>query len=151
MKTLCLSILFFLSLSCAPAWAVVVTRVVDGDTLVLDDGRRVRLIGVDTPETVHPKKPVECFGPQAKEFTKREIAGEDITLTYDRERVDKYNRTLAYVFRKKDGLFLNAELIRGGYARAYIRFPFRLRTHFQLLERRAIRGKRGLWQACPSN
>jgi len=117
-----------------------VTRAVDGDTLLLDNGERVRLIGVDTPETVHPHKPVEPLGVKASAFAKREIEGEKVQLEYDpvNARInhkDKYGRTLAYVYRVSDDFFLNAELIKQGFSSAYTRFPFKYKDKFLALER----------------
>ena len=100
-----------------------VERVVDGDTLVLDGGERVRLIGVDTPETVHPKKPVERFGKEASGFTQKLAEGKRVRLEYDAERTDRYGRTLAYVFLE-DGRLLNLEIIEQGYGHAYTKYPF---------------------------
>src|SRR4030066_595806 len=79
------------------------TRVIDGDTIVVTIGgqeEKVRLIGVDTPETVHPNKPVEYFGKEASEFTRRMVEGKQVSLEYDWQRKDKYGRTLAYVYLK---------------------------------------------------
>ncbi len=90
-----------------------VTRVVDGDTLVLDGGERIRLIGVDTPETVHPQKPVEYFGKEASAFTRRMADGQEVRLEYDQQRRDRYGPTLAYVWLPDDSL-LNLEIIRRG-------------------------------------
>ena len=104
-------------------WRTVV-RVIDGDTLELDGGERVRLIGVDTPESVDPRRPVQYFGKEASAFTRRMAQGKRARLEYDRERQDRYQRTLAYV-HLEDGTFLNAEIIRQGYGHAYTRFPFR--------------------------
>jgi micrococcal nuclease len=80
-----------------------VKRVIDGDTIMLESGERVRLIGVNTPETVHPKKAVEAFGKEASAFTKRTVEGKLVRLEFDplaggREQKDRYKRTLAYVF-----------------------------------------------------
>jgi len=93
-----------------------VTRVIDGDTLVLDGGERVRLIGVDTPETVHPQKPVEYFGKEASEFTRRTAEGRRVRLEYDQGtgRQDRYGRTLAYVYLE-DGQLLNLKIIEGDW------------------------------------
>jgi len=93
-----------------------VTRVVDGDTIVLSPNDKVRLIGVDTPETVHPKKIVQCYGKEAKEFTQNAVSEQKIRLVLDdahagRRHKDRYGRTLGYVYLQ-DGMMLNAELIR---------------------------------------
>src|SRR3989338_7085144 len=89
------------------AWRTVV-RVVDGDTIVLDGDEKVRLIGVDTPETVDPRKPVQYFGKEASEFTRRMAEGKRVRLEFDQDTKDRYGRTLAYVYLE-DGTFLNAE------------------------------------------
>ncbi|MDA9101164.1 thermonuclease family protein [Omnitrophica bacterium] len=123
-----------------------VARAVDGDTLVLSNGERVRLIGVDTPETKHPLKPVEYFGKEASAFTKREIEGREVRLEYDWEKTDKYGRTLAYVYRASDDFFINAEIIKQGYGHAYTRFPFKHMEEFSEYERLAREGEVGLWK-----
>ncbi|MDP3921705.1 MAG: thermonuclease family protein [Candidatus Omnitrophota bacterium] len=120
-------------------------RAVDGDTLILASGERIRLIGVDTPETVHPNKPVEYFGKQASAFTKREIEGRDVILKYDVQRKDKYGRTLAYVYRVDDGFFLNEEIIKQGYGHAYTKFPFKYMDQFRNAESEARTNQSGLW------
>ena len=124
--------------------AQVVERVVDGDTIVVRGVGRVRLIGVDTPETVHPSRPVEFFGREASAFAKRLLDGQRVRLEYDREPTDRYGRTLAYV-HLADGTFVNAEIIRRGYGHAYTRFPFRHLDRFRQLEREARAAGRGLW------
>ena len=104
-----------------------VLGVVDGDTIKIEyEGRSatVRLIGVDTPETVHPNKPVEFFGKEASAFTKNPLIGESVYLRFGNETRDKYNRLLAYVFRSPDGLFVNLEIVRQGYGHAYVKYPF---------------------------
>jgi micrococcal nuclease len=129
----------------APQTQVVkVRRVIDGDTLELDNGEDVRLIGVDTPETKHPKKPVERFGKEATAFNKRMVEGKEVRLEYDQQRKDKYDRTLAYVYLE-NGTLLNAEIIRQGYGFAYTRFPFKYLEEFRRLEREAREARRGLW------
>ena len=132
-----------------------VVRVVDGDTIVVSPNEKVRLIGVDTPETVHPKKAVECFGKDAKEFTRGAVEGKTIRLVLDeankvRRHKDRYRRTLAYAILE-DGTMLNRELIRQGYAYAYSRFPFRYLGEFRELERAARSQSIGLWASCPLN
>ena len=119
-------------------------RVIDGDTLELRGGDHVRLIGVDTPETVDPRRPVEAFGKEAAAFTRRLAEGKNLRLEFDRETVDAYGRTLAYVYLP-DGALLNGEIIRRGYGHVYTRFPFRYEREFVLLEREARAAGRGLW------
>lgn len=133
-----------LALAAAPAGAQRVERVVDGDTIIVEGVGRVRLIGVDTPETVSPGRPVERFGREASAFAKRLLEGRRVRLEYDRERTDRYGRTLAYV-HLADGTFANAEIIRRGYGHAYTRFPFRHLDRFRRLEREARAAERGLW------
>ena len=126
-----------------------VQRVVDGDTLLLGTGERVRLIGVDTPETKRPNTPVEYFGKEASAFTKRLAEGKRIRLEYDQANnhvghKDQYGRTLAYIFLE-DGTLLNAEIIRQGYGHAFTRYPFSRMEEFRRLEREAREQGRGLW------
>ena len=128
----------------------VVERVVDGDTLLLQSGERVRLIGVDTPETKHPNKPVEYFGKEASAFTRRMVERKRVRLEFDqanaaRGHKDRYGRTLAYMFLE-DGTLLNAEIIKQGYGHAYTQFPFSRMEEFRRLEREAREEQRGLWQ-----
>lgn len=132
-----------------------VIRVVDGDTIVVSPNEKVRLIGVDTPETVHPKKSVACFGKEAKQFTRDAVEGKTIRLVLDkvntsRRHKDKYRRTLAYAYLD-DGTMLNRELIRRGYAHAYTRVPFRYLVEFRELERTARAEAVGLWSSCSLN
>jgi len=127
-----------------------VTRLVDGDTLVVD-GVRIRLIGVDTPESKRPGSPVECF---ALEAAARMAAllpvGTAVRLALDVDPTDDYGRTLAYVYRASDGLFVNAALVREGYA-SVLTVPPNVRHAEELLElqRQAREAGRGLWSACP--
>lgn len=132
-----------------------VLRVVDGDTIVVSPHEKVRLIGVDTPETVHPSKAVECFGKEAKEFTRSAVEGKTVLLVFDRansarHHKDKYGRILAYVYLE-DGAMLNRELVRQGFAHAYTRFPFRHLVEFRELERAARTQAIGLWSHCRLN
>ena len=143
-------LLLVLCLACSSAaqqavqWRRVV-RVVDGDTLLLDRKERVRLIGVDTPETVDPRRPVQRFGKEASAFTKRMVEGKKVRLEYDQDRTDRFGRTLAYVYLE-DGTFLNAEIVRQGYGHAYTRFPFKYLEEFRGYEREAREAQRGLWK-----
>jgi micrococcal nuclease len=130
-----------------------VVRAVDGDTIIVRGGRRiedVRLLGIDTPETVDPHRPVGCYGPEASAFTKHLVTGRTVMLRYDRELHDRYGRFLAYVWLTGPRpVFLNAELVRRGYARSY---PFAPNTAhaalFAALERSAAVAGKGLWHAC---
>lgn len=121
-----------------------VLRVVDGDTIVLDGNEKVRLIGVDTPETVHPTKPVEYFGKEASAFTKKLCEGKKVRLEYDWQRSDRYGRTLAYVYLV-DGIFVNAEIVKQGYGFAYTKYPFKYLEEFRQYERDARVSNAGLW------
>lgn len=121
-----------------------VARVVDGDTLVLDGNERVRLIGVDTPESVDPRRPVEYFGKEAAAFLRQVAEGRRVRLEFGDEARDRYGRTLAFVYLE-EGTFLNAEIIRQGYGHAYTRHPFRYAGEFRALEREARENQRGLW------
>ena len=122
-----------------------VTRVVDGDTIILNGKERVRLIGVDTPETVDPRRPVQYFGKEASAFTKRMVEGKRVRLEYDQTRKDRYGRTLAYIYLE-DGTFLNAEIVKQGYGHAYTRFPFRYLEEFRRYENEARKAGKGLWK-----
>jgi micrococcal nuclease len=126
-----------------------VARVVDGDTIVLRGGERVRYIGMDTPESVKPGTPVQCYAKAASHVNQQLVAGERVRLRYDAEREDRYGRTLAYVYRARDGLFVNAELVRRGYARQ-LTIPPNV-AHAGLFRRLAAQARgrgRGLWRAC---
>jgi micrococcal nuclease len=136
----------------APGEATVRT-VVDGDTIdVAINGRteRVRLIGVDTPETKEPGKPVDCYGPEASAFTARLAPpGTEVRLVRDIVPRDDYGRLLAYVFRVDDDLFVNDALLRHGYARPLTIAPnsaFRRALAAASSEARA--NGAGLWAHC---
>jgi len=121
-----------------------VLRVVDGDTLEIELIGEVRLIGVDTPELYHPLKPVQFFAREASDLVKELVAGLPVRLEYDREKKDKYGRTLAYVYLS-DGRCLNEEIIRRGYGFAYTRFPFKYLMKYRQLEAQARAKGLGLW------
>ena len=127
-----------------------VVRVVDGDTVVASvDGRDeyVRYIGVDTPETVKPDTPVQCYGPKASDENHKLVEGRTVRLVFDREARDDYGRLLAYVYA--GGRFVNAELVRSGYARTLEIAPNT--SHAAELQRLAMNAAklgRGLWGAC---
>ncbi|HEX6228668.1 MAG TPA: thermonuclease family protein [Solirubrobacterales bacterium] len=141
----------------APARAVaVVARVVDGDTFEARIGGEVedvRLIGVDTPETVKPGTPVQCFGPQASRFAHSLLEGRTVRLVFGEERRDRYGRLLAYAHLDPPGRssrFVNAMLVRRGLARTLTIPPNdRFAPLLRRLELDAARSGRGLWGACP--
>lgn len=129
----------------------VVVRVVDGDTIEADLSGRViavRLIGVDTPETVHPFEPVGCFGPEASRFTDRALEGERVRLEFDLERTDRYGRTLAYVW--VGHRLFNRTLVRRGFGTVSIYPPNdRYEARLRAAQRRARSREAGLWGSCP--
>ena len=129
-----------------------VVRVVDGDTIhVRVDGRRekVRYIGVDTPESVKPGTPVQCFAKRASALNARLVEGEQVRLVLDAEERDRYGRLLAYVYA--GGVFVNAELVRSGYAEPLTVPPnVRFEDRFARLARDARLARRGLWASCSS-
>jgi micrococcal nuclease len=128
-----------------------VVDVVDGDTIeVLVDGEveDVRYIGIDTPE-VDPSIGVECFGDAASAENRRLVEGEDVRLVFDDERRDRYGRLLAYVYRRPDNLFVNAEMVKGGYARTLTIEPNdSFAEVLDELEQAAANAGRGLWGEC---
>lgn len=127
-----------------------VIRAVDGDTIDVRLGgtiERVRYIGIDTPETVKPGTPVQCFGHRASEYNARLVEGQRAQLTFGAERRDDYGRLLAYVHA--GGRFVNAELVRRGYARTLEIEPNTGHARlFASLEHSAALAGRGLWHAC---
>jgi micrococcal nuclease len=127
-----------------------VDRVVDGDTAkVFYDGESeyVRYIGIDTPESVKPDTPVECFGEESKEFNAGLIEGETVRLVFGPEKRDRFGRLLAYVY--VSDLMVNAELLRRGYAETLTIPPNDARSgQFERLEQEARRQSLGRWSAC---
>jgi len=129
-----------------------VERVVDGDTIrVRLAGRteRVRYIGIDTPESVKPGTPVQCYAKRASAANAALVAGQRVRLVGDVEQRDRYGRLLAYVYREPDGAFVNALLVRDGYARTMTIAPNVAHApEFARLARTARAAGRGLWRAC---
>ena len=130
-----------------------VTHVSDGDTITVSIGdthESIRLIGVDTPETQHPTKPVQCWGPEATQHTKSLLPiGTHVAIVRDVEARDRYSRLLAYIYRTSDNLFVNEELVRSGSARPY---PFPPNTtyesDFAAAAHAAQQQRLGLWGHC---
>jgi len=132
---------------------VYVTRVVDGDTIIVEINEdipnlqrreRVRLLGVDTPETVHPNREVEFYGKEASDYTKMMLEGKNVYLAFDWDLRDRYGRLLAYIYTS-DGVCHNAELIKYGFGHAYTRFAFQFIEEFRKYEKEARDNKMGLW------
>ena len=133
------------------ALVTTVERVVDGDTLyVADLEERVRLIGIDAPETRHPDEGVECFGREASAHLEELVPpGTEVRLAWDVERVDRYGRPLAYLYRVDDGLLVNLAMVADGYASAYTVPPnVAHEDDFVAAQREAREADRGLWSAC---
>jgi endonuclease YncB( thermonuclease family) len=129
-----------------------VIKVDDGDTITVminDNTEKIRFIGVDTPETHHPKKPVQCFGKAAQLFTETLIGNKQVQLVADPKDDDRdlYNRLLRYVYLP-DGTLINSEIIASGYGFAYTIFPYEKKDEFKKLEHRAREQKLGLWDKC---
>jgi micrococcal nuclease len=129
---------------------VYVSRAVDGDTLELADGTLVRYLAIDTPETIHPKKPVQCYGPEASAYNKSLVEGRPVRLVRDKENTDMYGRLLPYIYLE-DGTFVNLKLVADGYAKVYTVPPNIAHTReLQAAEAIAKAQGRGLWNACVS-
>jgi micrococcal nuclease len=126
---------------------VKVTKVIDGDTIAIEGGKTVRYIGIDTPETVDPRREVQCFGQEASDKNKELVSGKIVELEKDISETDKYERLLRYVF--VGGIFVNDYLVRQGYAYSSS-YPPGVKYQEQLreAEREAKENERGLWGAC---
>jgi micrococcal nuclease len=136
-----------LSQADAEPGTVRVIRVIDGDTIVIEGGEHVRYLGVDTPETVHPTKPVQCYGPEASAANRRLVEGRRVRLEQDVSDRDAYGRLLRSVY--VDGLDASAELVRQGYGYV-IGIPPDIShlAEYASLEDTAREEHRGLWGAC---
>ncbi len=121
--------------------------IIDGDTIILEDGRHVRYIGINSPEIDHKNKIAEPYGYEARNFNKKLLSEGLIRMEFDKERVDRYGRLLAYVYLK-DNTFLNMELLLGGYAYCLPKKP-NSKYEKELLEaqRYAMKTQRGIWKS----
>lgn len=129
-----------------------VNSVIDGDTIkVVIGGRieKVRLLGIDTPETKDPRKPVQCFGDEASKYAKSLMEGKYVRLEADSSQSDKdkYNRLLRYVYLE-DGTEVNESLVSNGYAVAYLRYPVNRTDLYKSKQTSAEQGQLGLWGSC---
>ncbi len=131
---------------------VLVTRVVDGDTIVVNDKLTVRFVGMDTPETVDPRRPVGCFGKEASDETKKLLSGKTVILQKDTSETDKYGRLLRFIYLPlEDGriLFVNDYLVREGFAKVKTYRPdVKFESQFLEAEKVAKAENRGLWGKC---
>ncbi len=128
-----------------------VLRVIDGDTIELQNSERVRYIGMDAPEVVDPEKPVQCFGVEASERNKALVEGKLVRLEKDVSERDKYGRLLRVAYLPGATSSINLELVIEGYARVFTDPPdVRYASEFLAAEKEARAAKRGLWGACPS-
>jgi len=131
-----------------------VQRVIDGDTLELEDGKRVRYLMIDTPETKKPGTPVQCYGPEAFAFNKLMVENKQITMIPDKEATDKYGRELYFIFLNGANTAdvnqsLNAELVKKGYARTVSYSPnTTYKKEFEALQLEAQKNKLGVWSSC---
>ena len=127
---------------------VFVTRVIDGDTIELETQQKVRYIGINSPESVDPRRSVQCFGLEASAYNKQLVEGKKVKLVKDVSDTDKYGRLLRYVYLE-DGTFVNLALVQNGYARAST-FPpdVKFANIFKEAEREARENKAGLWSLC---
>jgi len=124
-----------------------VQRVIDGDTIELSTGEVVRYIGIDTPETKHSTKPIECFGEKASQRNKELVEGKQVQLEKDVSETDRYGRLLRYIWL--NGRLINEQLVAEGYAFASAYLPdSKYQTVFQDAERQAREDNEGLWAAC---
>ena len=135
-----------------PAGSYKVVESYDGDTIGVDMAgklEKIRMIGVDTPETHKPNTPVQCYGPEASEFTKSRLLGTAVRLEADftNDNRDRYNRLLRYVYTQ-DGTLWNKQLVREGYGFAYLPFPFLKKVEFMSDQFNAAKEKKGLWGVC---
>ena len=126
---------------------VKVARVIDGDTIEIEGGERVRYIGIDTPETVDPRKTVQCFGVEASKKNKELVEGKMVRLEKDITDRDKYNRLLRYVWL--GDTLVNLALVQGGFAHSYSYPPdIKYQDKFVVAEKQAREAKLGLWSGC---
>jgi micrococcal nuclease len=137
---------FFLCFNIYPQSFRIVYRVIDGDTVELDGGERVRLIGIDTPEIRDHRPEVAAMALQAKVFLRGVAEGKKVRVEFDQRKKDKYGRTLAYLYLE-DGTFINASMVKEGFSAALTKYPFKFMEDFRGYERQAREAGKGLWAA----
>lgn len=142
------------SVSAALSERAFVSAVVDGDTIHLKDGRKLRYIGIDTPETVDPYRGTQCFGKQASDTNKELVLGKEVRLEKDVSETDKYGRLLRYVYVEKEGkeILVNESLVLDGFAFARTYPPdVKYQEKFRAAEKIAREKSVGIWSSCPIN
>lgn len=123
-----------------------VVKIIDGDTIILDNGEVVRYIGIDTPEVSVPATALECYGPEATEKNRELVEGQEVKLIRDIKNKDKYGRLLRYVYVQNSNIFVNLELIKSGYARTLTVYPnVSYAREIEVNATKAQRDKRGMW------
>ncbi len=135
-----------------------VNRVVDGDTIELTDGQKIRYLYIDTPETVKPNTPVMCYGIDAKTYNKKSVDQKTIFLAFDKQPTDRYGRTLAFIYLNKEDASnnniqksLNADMVKKGYAKAVSYSPnTTFKKDFESMMVTAQESKKGAWANCPN-
>lgn len=120
-----------------------VVRVYDGDTIQIDDGRKIRLIGVDAPEVESPYTKEEPYGSLSRKYLSSLLAGKKVFIKEGEESRDRFGRTLAYVYA--DGILINGRIIRDGWAKAYVRFDHEYKELFTTYEKEAKAKGLGIW------
>ncbi|MCR4324522.1 MAG: thermonuclease family protein [Candidatus Curtissbacteria bacterium] len=131
------------------AATVTVTKVIDGDTIEIEGGQKLRYIGMDTPETVHPKRGIECYGKEASSKNKELVEGKTVRLEKDVSETDKYERLLRYVY--VDDVFVNEYMVREGFAYASSYPPdVKYQEKLRAAQKEAQNLKKGLWGSCTS-
>ncbi len=153
-------IFFFLTFAVMPTYASAafrVTKVIDGDTIAADirgKNETIRLLGIDTPETVDPRKTIQCFGQEASNKMKEFVSGKLVILVDDptQGNRDKYGRLLRYVYLPDaKSTFINGEMVKQGYAFSFREYPTKMLDKFNSFEKYARDHNLGLWSSCPVN
>ena len=126
---------------------VKVLRVVDGDTIEIEGGQKIRYIGVDTPETVDPRRSPQCFGKEASNYNKELVENKEVYLEKDVSETDKYGRLLRYIYLESESVSINEQLVKEGYAVSSSYPPdIKYQDKFKAAEEEARNNKRGLWK-----
>ena len=132
----------------------IVTEVTDGDTIELGDCRRIRYLGIDTPETVHPEKPVECYGPESSDINKQLVLGKKVLLFKGNKDKDMFGRSLRYVVLTENSIFINHYLVENGFAKVYEKYiEDNIESVYNNLKEGELKAKQnniGRWGKCDS-